>query len=304
MPLSKLIRKLPQFKGLMAPTFTPFNEKNLVNYDVIEPYAKLLKSKGIPAVLINGTSGEGMSLTVDERKKVTSEWSRVCKKFDILLMVQIAGCAFVDTVELAKHAASLNVDGVLCLPELYFKPKSIEKLVDYLSDLSLYCPDIPLYYYHIPKFTEVDLPMANFMKLARSRIPSFSGIKFSSGDLEQALPCLKHGQVFLGPNTILAGAITLGFTNAIMTSLNVKPKISFKILEFLEEGKIVEAREQQMMLNDYLEETMKKGKNKLEQIYSNLKPCFVGNGDWVQSLKKEFNDQFKDVPLGSTRKPL
>lgn len=177
--------KLVQFQGLMAPTFTPYTVDNKINFDVIEPYAKLLKSKGINAILVNGTSGEGMLLTVEERKKVTEKWQEVCKKLEILLMVQISGCPFADAVELAKQAAALKVDGVLCLPELYFKPKTIEKLVQYLKDISVYCPETPLYYYHIPMFTQVDLPMGNFMELAKKEIRSFVGIKYTSGDLEK-----------------------------------------------------------------------------------------------------------------------
>ena len=252
--------KLPLFRGLMVPTFTPFDDKLNVNYDVIEPYAELLKSKGISAVLINGTTGEGVILTVKERKKLTVKWSEVCKRLDILLMVQITGCPFPDAVELTKQAASLNVDGVLCLPELFFKPKTVEKLVDYLSDLAAHCPNVPLYYYHIPVYTQVDLPLGSFMELARKKIPSFSGIKFSSGDVEKAIQCLKHGQVFLGPNTIFIGALALGFTNAIMTSLNVYPEISLKIMQLMDQEKLNEAREQQNKLNQFIETILKNGK--------------------------------------------
>jgi len=177
--------KLPQYKGLVAPTFTPFNEKGQVNYELIEPYAKLLKSKGLSAFLVNGTTGEGMQMTVDERKKALEKWSEVCKKLDVLLMVQVSGCAMVDAIELTKHAASLKVDGVLCLPELYFKPKSIAQLVQYLKEISSHCSNIPFYYYHIPMLTQVDLPMATFMEQARKEIPNFTGIKYTSGDLEK-----------------------------------------------------------------------------------------------------------------------
>lgn len=279
--------KLQLFKGLMAPTFTPYLN-NEINHEIIEPYAKFLKAKGINAILVNGTSGEGMLLSVEERKKVTEKWSEVCKKLDILLMVQISGCPFVDAVELAKHASDLQVDGVLCLPELYFKPKTIQKLVQYLKDISVHCPQTPLYYYHIPMFTQVDLPMASFMELATKEIKTFAGIKYTSGDLEKGLPCLKHGQVFLGSDTILCGALALGFDNAICTSLNINPEISIKIVHFMEQGKVREAREQQNILNKFIEEALKKG-----------------NGEWVPSMKRAFNEEFGEtLNLGAVRKPL
>lgn len=260
--------KLPQFEGVMVPTFTPFDSASRVNYEMIEPYARLLKSKGLSAFLVNGTTGEGMSMSVSERKKTAEKWHEVCRKLDVLLMVQISGCPFADAVELARHAALLNVDGVLCLPELYTKPKTVEKLVQYLKDIAVHCPKIPLYYYHIPILTSVDLPMANLMELARKEIPSFAGIKFSSGDLEKAIQCLKHGQVFLGPNTIFCGALALGFRNAIMTSLNVNPEVSLKIWELMEQEKLAEAREHQHNLNQFVETVLKKGKNLICQLES------------------------------------
>lgn len=80
--------KFNNFEGLVAPVFSPFKEDECVDYSIIETYAKLLKSKGIHAVLVNGTTGEGVSLSVDERKKITLKWSQVCKTLDMALMVR------------------------------------------------------------------------------------------------------------------------------------------------------------------------------------------------------------------------
>ncbi|CAG9802847.1 unnamed protein product [Chironomus riparius] len=279
--------KLIDFKGLMAPVFTAFDANNDVNLEVIEEYARVLKDSGISAVLVNGTSGEGMSMNVNERKLVTEKWHQACLKLEIVLMVQISGCCFRDIIELAKHAEELKVDGVLCLPELYFKPKDIQSLVKYLKKISFYCPSIPLYYYHIPMFTNVDLPMANFMELAKSEIGTFAGIKYTSGDLEKGLQCLKHGQVFLGSDTILCGALALGFSSAIMTSLNINPDISLRILQLINDGDINNARGQQMALCDIIQNIL-----------------IEGGGDWVPSMKKAFNKKFKNLQLGICRDPL
>ncbi|CAO1332995.1 unnamed protein product [Diamesa hyperborea] len=279
--------RLPEFKGLMAPVFTPFLDDSSINYEIIEEYARMLKDKGISAFLVNGTSGEGMSLSVDERKKVTEKWMEVCKKFDILVMVQISGCPFFDVVELAKHAASLNVDGILCLPELYFKPKTVSQLVEYMKDISKYCDKIPLYYYHIPQFTQVELNMALFMEIAKKEISNFCGIKFTSGDLEKGLPCLEHGQVFLGSDTILCGAIALGFESAIMTTLNINPDISIKIVELMKAGNNEEARKHQIKLNNLVKSYLEKK-----------------NFDWVPAMKLAFNTSYEGISLGNCRKPL
>lgn len=107
-------------------------------------------------MLVNGTSGEGMLQTVQERKQVAEAWSAACRKHGLVLMVQIGGAPYPDVVELARHAEGLAVDGVLCLPELYFKPKSPEKLTEYLRNVAAHCPETPFFYYHISMFTDVN----------------------------------------------------------------------------------------------------------------------------------------------------
>ncbi|GAB0099291.1 N-acetylneuraminate lyase [Sergentomyia squamirostris] len=280
-------RRTFTFRGLMAPVFTAYNNDSLqtVNYEVIDPYAKWLKEKGIRAVLVNGTSGEGMSLNVTERKKTTEEWYKACKKYSMTLMAQIGGAPFVDVAELAQHADQLEVDAVLCLPELYFKPKTEKDLVKYLSSVAKHCPNTPLLYYHIPSFSGVDLSMPKFLDLAEREISTFVGIKYTSGDLAQGSACLRENRfIYLGADTILCGALAQGFDSSIMTTLNIYPEMAIEIFESIQKGDIIRAREKQKEL-------------------SNVVNRILQDGDWVTSMKKEFNRVFH-TNIGGPRMPL
>lgn len=55
-----------------------------------------------------------------------------------------------------KHAESLNVDSILCLPELYSKPTTPQELIEYLEKVGKAAPKTPLLYYHIPMLTNVN----------------------------------------------------------------------------------------------------------------------------------------------------
>lgn len=44
---------------------------------------------------------------------------------------------------------------MLCQPELYFRPKTEEQLVEYLHKVALHAPNTPILYYHYPLMTEV-----------------------------------------------------------------------------------------------------------------------------------------------------
>lgn len=253
-------KELVQFRGLMAPVFTPFSGETGVNYSHIKHYAEHLHSKGLRAVLVNGTTGEGTAMKFDERKEVITLWKEACSKLGMLLMVQVGGGPMVEVIDLARHCTDMKVDGVLLLPDLYFKPRTCKELTNYMIDISFHCSSIPIYYYHIPAFTGVNLPMDEFMELCRRQLPAFAGIKYTSGDMEMAVKCQKHGQVFIGCDTILVGALALGFKNAIMTSLNIHPEISFKIVELMKEGKVSEARKEQRKLNEFINTQLNRSK--------------------------------------------
>lgn len=127
-----------------------------VNYDIIDKYCEYLKKSGVHGVLINGTSGEGSCLSTDERKRLAEEWLKACRKYSVVMMLQIGGCFMEGVFELAEHAEKIGVDCVLCLPDLFFKPKIEEDLVDYIKSIARHCPTRPFYYYHIPKMSGVD----------------------------------------------------------------------------------------------------------------------------------------------------
>lgn len=111
---------------------------------------------GCNGVLINGTTGEGSCLRVDERKKLAEVWLKCCRKFELTCMIQIGGCGIKDVYDLAEHAEKIGVDCVLCLPDLFFKPNTENDLVCYIKDIMKYCPTRPFYYYHIPRMSGVN----------------------------------------------------------------------------------------------------------------------------------------------------
>lgn len=115
----------------------------------------MLKQKGVTAILVNSAIGEGTCLRVDERKRMAEEWLKVCRKHELMCMVQIGGCCVADVYDLAEHAEHIKVDACICLPDLMYRPRCEEDLVQYLKDVGQYCPTRPLLYCHIPILTKV-----------------------------------------------------------------------------------------------------------------------------------------------------
>lgn len=273
----------------MVPVFTIFNddEYQSVNYDSIDPYAKYLKERGMDAVLVHGTTGEGTSLTCVERKICIEKWSEACKRYELKLMVQVSGTCFNEAVQLAYYAEQWGADALLLLPELYFKPKNIEELVHYLKEIAKTVPEMPIFYYHIPMLTGLLFSMPDFMDLAEKEIPNFQGIKYTSDNLD-LLPvaAAKKGNrsVFIGSDVKCLEAQRRGFESFIMTTLNMRPELSLKIQS---NCRSVEAEQSQEALTQYVT-------NALEE----------GGSNWVVAMKKQFNKCGLPFQVGVPRKPL
>ncbi|XP_063700003.1 N-acetylneuraminate lyase A-like [Culicoides brevitarsis] len=265
------------FKGFMVPVFTPFKADKSLDLEVIPKYAEYLKQKGIDAILVNGTTGEGMSMTTQERKSVAEKWAVERARLNFTMMVQIGGTSSADVFELARHAESIQVDGVLILPQLYKKPQSEAELIEYLEQVATHCPNTPIFYYHIPKYTKVDVNISRVISLARARLPTFAGVKDSSANLEQIVHALDAGvTIFLGTNAIFVGSLALGFDSFIMTPLNIYPEMNQAIREWMAEGNVTAARQLQKELNEKIREITEKGeftaamKAKFNQIVANF----------------------------------
>lgn len=130
--------------------------------------------------------------------------------------------------------------------------------------------------------------MSKFIEIASKRIPNFAGIKYTSGDMEIGVACLKSNKsIFLGADTLLSGALAMGFDSTIMTSLNICPELSIQIVGLLKHGKVLEANEVQLKLSERVGEILK-----------------IGGGDWVPSMKAAFNRLPLEIKVGDVRKPL
>ncbi|XP_076763054.1 N-acetylneuraminate lyase-like [Xylocopa sonorina] len=260
------------FRGLIAPVFTPFNNDSTrtLNLSIIPQYGEFLAKKGITGILVNGTTGEGPSMSASERKSVAEAWANVTKRTKQHLMIQVGGAPLPDVLELAKHAESIKADSILCLPELYFKPKTSDDLRDYLKMVSSAAPNTPLLYYHFPDMSNVTIHMGRFLEQCGDQIPTFVGIKFTSPNLEEGAQALRANKskfvVCLGNDQLINPGCALGMDTFITTSLNMLSELG---LETLAEGKAG---------------NVSKGREKQQHLTS-IVVAIAKYGNWVETMK-------------------
>ncbi|KAH1015405.1 N-acetylneuraminate lyase [Dendroctonus ponderosae] len=242
------------FFGIMAPVFTIFNQDFSVNTERIPDYAHYLLDAGINAILVAGSTGEGTSLSLQERKNLTEAWAEAVKKTSQSLMIQVGGGPFPDVVELARHADSLGVDAILTLPELYFKPKKTQELISYLKFVSAAAPNTPLFYYHYPTQSGVNIDMGEFLEQANGQIPNLKGIKYTSSDLAGGHAALRAANgkytIIIGGEAVIEPALALGFTSAMAGAINMFPRYVREMFDTIQHNKLEIAAELQRNLTE------------------------------------------------------
>uniref|UniRef100_A0A4W3JVM9 N-acetylneuraminate lyase n=1 Tax=Callorhinchus milii TaxID=7868 RepID=A0A4W3JVM9_CALMI len=163
--------------GLIAATFTPMTADDEINLPVIGPYVDyLVKVQGVKNIFVNGTTGEGISLTVEERKLVAEEWIKQGKDKLDQVIVHIGSLSLKETKQLVSIVSNARIVNVVVVVVT-------DALVKFLQEVASAAPNLPLYYYHIPELTGVFFNMEELLDGIEKKIPTFQGLKFTSSDL-------------------------------------------------------------------------------------------------------------------------
>ncbi len=192
-----------------------------------------------------GTTGECASLTVDERKALCDRWTQVAGG-SLKIAVNVGHNCLADAVALAAHARQAGVAAVAAMAPCYYKPGTVEQLVDFCIPIAAEVEPLPFYYYHIPSMTGVDLPMGEFLRQARFRMPNLRGLKFSHDDLAQLQACvaLERGafDVLFGCDEALLAGLCLGVRGAIGSTYNFASGHYQRLVKAFEAGDLATAR--------------------------------------------------------------
>lgn len=235
------IRKI---EGLIVPVFTPLNASDEVDYAIIEKYARYIKKRNVQGVFVCGSSGEGMLLTIDERKRVAEAWAPYISD-NFKLLVHISAANYKDARDLAIHAKDCGAFAISSMGPVFLQPKTVEDLVGYCSKIASAVPVLPFYYYHIPLRTNVNFRMIDFLKSAEEAIPNLAGLKFTNNNMMDMLQCIKYNSgkfdILHGPDEIFLCGLVIGAKGGISTTFNFISEVFRRIMDLFNQGKIDEA---------------------------------------------------------------
>jgi 4-hydroxy-tetrahydrodipicolinate synthase len=205
--------------GLWVAAITPVDRKYAFDGAVYKDMLALWKANGADGALVLGTTGEGQSFSLAERKRITEFALANSAGLDIIVATGTAN--FPDTIDLSKHAADAGANSVLIVPPFYEKNPDADNLLKYF-DRVLAEVKSPVRYYHIPRSTGVPIKDVSFWgKLAQ--YPNVIGVKDSNGDATEygaIVQQMPHAVILTGTDNLVELALSNG-NGAILASANV-----------------------------------------------------------------------------------
>lgn len=230
-----------KFSGIFNAIVTPFTKKGQLDEKSMAALAKFQVKSKIDGLYACGTTGEGVSMTIAQRKRV----AEICMESaggKATVMTQVGDEAMENIKELAKHARDIGVDAIAALTPYYYKPDE-EGILEYYRTIGSYT-DLPLFIYHIPPFTGLSLTARTIAKIME-QVPTVSGIKDSSGDFKHLLEILyykpKGMTVFSGSDEYALAGLISGMDGCVTGYASAFPENYVKLYSLFKEGKIEKA---------------------------------------------------------------
>lgn len=237
------------FSGLIAASHTPFTQEGLLNLDAVERQAELFVEAGISGVFVGGSTGESVSLTVEERLELGKRWVDVVDGTSLQVILHVGHHCVVDAQTLAAQAEAIGADAIAAMAPSFFKPPGVPELVEFCRQIASQAPGTPFYYYDIPVLTNVHLSMPAFLEQARQAIPSLAGLKFTNPDLVQLQECvtLTEGRfnILFGCDEILLAGLLFGCPGAVGSTYNFAAPLYQRVITGLKSSDLDSAREDQ-----------------------------------------------------------
>jgi 2-dehydro-3-deoxy-D-pentonate aldolase len=223
---------IDRMHGIVPPLVTPLVDRDSLDVAGLERLIEHVLAGGVHGLFILGTTGEAPSLSYRLRREMIS---RVCQqvKDRVPVLVGITDTSFVESINLAQHAAETGASALVVSTPYYF-PAGQTELRAYIENLSAEL-SLPLILYNMPSLTKVWFELNTLRALAS--IERIVGIKDSSGDLTyfESLMELRSMRpdwsIMIGPEAMLGQAIELGGDGGVAGGANVFPRLFVEYYE-------------------------------------------------------------------------
>ena len=231
-------------RGVIAPILTPFNDDGSIALDLYCAHAHWLFEQGCAGIAPFGTTGEALSVGIDER--IAAVTGLVDAGIDPARMIPGTGLSNIaDTTRLSRACLDLGCAAVMTLPPFYYKAVSEDGLYAYFAQLvAAIGDDARIFLYHIPQIAIVGFSPTLVRRLRADLPDEIVGIKDSSGDWQntETLLGIDGLIVYPGSELPLLDALPLGAPGCISATANLNAASIARVIALYDEGDIEAAR--------------------------------------------------------------
>jgi dihydrodipicolinate synthase/N-acetylneuraminate lyase len=211
-------------RGTLAAAATPLRDGGAaLDEDGFGPLADFLAAARLDGLLAMGTTGEGILLSVQERKRITELFVEASAgRLDVAAHCGAQTTA--DTVALAAHAAEAGVAAVAVIAPPYF-PLDDAALLAHFTAAAGACEPLPFYVYEFERTSGYAVP-THVIDQLRSAAPNLAGMKVSDAPWEKFQPYLVEGlDVFVGPESLIHQGMAAGAVGAVSALATAFPEL-------------------------------------------------------------------------------
>ena len=231
-----------RLKGSIPPLVTPFRNGE-VDY---EAYARLVGIQirdGSHGILVNGTTAEPSTLSVEERNRLVDIAVQVADR-QVPVVAATGSQSLRETRQLTEHAAKAGADALLIVTPYYIRPPQ-RGLIGYYLELAR-LSQLPWMVYHIPGRTAVSVTLDTLKEL-RERSPQFVGMKHAVNDLGFVSECLaalgQDFRIFVGLEELSFPMMAVGACGLMNAVGNVRPRLLAELCEAVWQSDLARAQE-------------------------------------------------------------
>ena len=175
------------------------------------PYVRFLTDAGAVGVFACGTTGEGVLLSLEERKRAAVLFRAALRG---ILIVHAGAQTTADTAELAAHAAEIGADGVAVIPPPYFLLDEAA-LAAHLVAAARACEPLPFFIYCFAARSGYPVSLS-VIKRVRQVAANLAGLKVSEAPWAMVEPYFAAGlPVFVGQEPLFPLALAAGEVGAV-----------------------------------------------------------------------------------------
>lgn len=210
-------------RGVLAAAVTPLRDGgSALDEAAFAPYVDFLVEGGLDGMLALGTTGEGILLSVDERRRAARLFVEAARG-RVQVAVHCGAQTTSDTTLLAEDAAEAGADAVAVIGPPYYAFDE-ESLVRHFAAAASACSPLPFYLYEFRARTGYSIPLTALARI-REAAPNLAGIKVSNAPFEDVEPYLGEDlDVFIGAESLVLRGLERGAAGAVSGLASVFPE--------------------------------------------------------------------------------